>query len=82
MAEVATERMGLRDTDIGWPLEEMWVTGDLLGLADTLESGAVVLVPSTSRPTNCRGWPSIPPANGSDTSCASASDRSSGATDH
>lgn len=44
MAEVATERLRLRDTDIGWPLEEMWVTGDLLGLADTLEAAAVVLV--------------------------------------
>lgn len=44
MAEVATERLRLRDTDIGWPLEAMWVTGDLLGLADTLETGAVVLV--------------------------------------
>ena len=44
MAEVATERLRLRDTDIGWPLEEMWVTGDLLGLADTLEAGSVVLV--------------------------------------
>jgi hypothetical protein len=44
MAEVATERLRLRDTDIGWPLEQLWVTGDLLGLADTLEAGAVVLV--------------------------------------
>jgi len=44
MAEMATERMRLRDTDIGWPLEEMWVTGDLLGLADALEAGSVVLV--------------------------------------
>lgn len=44
MADVATERCRLRDTDIGWPLEEMWVTGDLLGLADTLETAAVVLV--------------------------------------
>lgn len=42
-AEVAFERMRLRDTNIGWPVEEMWVTGDLLGLADTLEVGAVVL---------------------------------------
>ena len=41
---MATERMRLRDTDIGWPLEEMWVTGDLLGLADALEAGSVVLV--------------------------------------
>lgn len=44
MAEVATERLTLRDTDIGWPLEELWVTGDLLTTADTLEAGAVVLV--------------------------------------
>lgn len=44
MAEVATERLRLRDTDIGWPLEEMWVTGDLLGFAETLEAGSVVVV--------------------------------------
>ncbi len=44
MAEVATERMRLRETDIGWPLEEMWVTGELLGLSETIEAGAVVLV--------------------------------------
>lgn len=44
MAEVASERLRLRDTDIDWPLEELWVTGDLLGFADTLETGSVVLV--------------------------------------
>jgi len=44
MGEAATERLGLRDTDIGWPLEEMWVSGDLLGPTDTLEAGSVVLV--------------------------------------
>ena len=44
MAGVASERLRLRETDIGWPLEELWVTGDLLGLADTLEAGSVVLV--------------------------------------
>lgn len=44
LAEVATERMRLRQTDIGWPLVEMWVTGELLGLAETIETGAVVLV--------------------------------------
>jgi hypothetical protein len=43
MAEVATERLGLRDAEIGWPLEEMWVSGELLGAADTLEAGSVVL---------------------------------------
>ena len=44
MAATATERLGLRDTDIGWPLEEMWVSGDLVGPADTFEAGSVVLV--------------------------------------
>ncbi len=44
MAEVASDHLSLRDTNIGWPLEELWVTGELLTLADTLESGAVVLV--------------------------------------
>jgi len=44
MAEVASDRLRLRDTDIGWPLEELWVTGELLGLADTVDAGSVVLV--------------------------------------
>lgn len=44
MAEVASERLRLRDTDIGWPLEELWVTGDLLGVSETLGAGSVVLV--------------------------------------
>lgn len=44
MAEVASDRLRLRETAIGWPLEELWVTGELLGLADTLEAGSVVLV--------------------------------------
>jgi len=44
MAEVASERLRLRDSDIGWPLEELWVTGDLLSLTDTLGAGSVVVV--------------------------------------
>jgi hypothetical protein len=44
MAEEATDGLRLRKTEIGWPLEELWVTGDLLGLTDTLEVGSVVLV--------------------------------------
>lgn len=39
MAEEATDRLSLMK-----PLKQMWVTGDLLSLADTLERGAVVLV--------------------------------------
>ncbi len=44
LAEVASQRLTLRDTNIGWPLEELWVTDDLLGLADSMEAGTVVLV--------------------------------------
>ena len=42
--EVSSEQLRFRGTDIGWPVEELWVTGDLLGLADTVETGSVVVV--------------------------------------
>ncbi len=60
MAEVATERIRLRETDIGWPLEEMWVTGELLGFAETLEAGAVVLV--LNLPAEDLSWLPLHPA--------------------
>lgn len=44
MGEVATEALRFRNTEIGWPLEEMWVSGELVGPADALEAGSVVLV--------------------------------------
>ena len=44
MADVAADRRRLRDTDLGWPLEELWVTGDLLEHRSELEMGSVVLV--------------------------------------
>jgi hypothetical protein len=44
MAAESSDMLRLRDTNIGWPLEELWVTGDLLTDAPTLESGSVVLV--------------------------------------
>lgn len=53
MATTASERLRLRDTDIGWPLEELWVTGDLLSPAGDLDAGAVVLtidVPPSEMP--------------------------------
>lgn len=36
--------MRLRETDIGWPLEELWVGGQLLEGPSELEAGSVVLV--------------------------------------
>ena len=44
MADVAADHLRLRDTDLGWPLEELWVTGDLLEGRSELEVGSVVLV--------------------------------------
>lgn len=58
--EVSSEQLRFRGTDIGWPVEELWVTGDLLGLADTVEAGSVVLaldVPPDEAP-----WLAINPA--------------------
>jgi hypothetical protein len=54
MAEVATERLRLRETDIGWPLEQMWVTGELLRPVETLDAGTVVLV--LDRPAKELPW--------------------------
>lgn len=43
MAELAWQWQELSDR-FEWPLSEMWVTGELLSLAETLDAGAVVLV--------------------------------------
>ncbi len=42
-AKVSSEQLRFRGTDMGWPVEALWVTGDLLGPADTVEAGSVVL---------------------------------------
>lgn len=60
MAEIATERLRLRDTDIGWPLEELWVTGELLGLAESVEAGTVALV--LDLPADELPWLAVHPA--------------------
>ncbi len=44
MAEVANDRLRLRPTEIGWPLDEMWATGALLEPADEIDHGTVVLM--------------------------------------
>jgi hypothetical protein len=44
MAAVATDRLRLRDSEVGWPLEELWVGGDLLEPRSDLEAGTAVLV--------------------------------------
>jgi hypothetical protein len=44
VAEIASEHLPLRETGIPWPLEELWVDGDLLGFAEVVEAGSVVAV--------------------------------------
>jgi hypothetical protein len=44
IATEATDLLRLRKTDIGWPLEELWVTGDLLDTGGDLEVGSVILL--------------------------------------
>ena len=44
MAEVATDQLRFRSTEIGWPLDEMWVAGALLEPADEIDHGTVILM--------------------------------------
>jgi len=44
MATEASELLGMRETDIGWPLEELWVSGELLDTDAELDSGSVILM--------------------------------------
>lgn len=43
MADASTENLRLRDRGLGWALQELWATGDLLDGPDELEWGSVVL---------------------------------------
>jgi len=44
MALEASELLGMHETDIGWPLKELWVTGELLDTDAELDSGSVILM--------------------------------------
>jgi hypothetical protein len=44
MAEVATDQLRLRSSEIGWPLEELWVTGELLEPIEDLDHSSIVLM--------------------------------------
>jgi len=71
--EVSSEQLRFRGTDIGWPVDELWVTRDLLGLAETVEAGSVVLVLEV--PPDEAPWLAINPAGewaGDHCGCASA----------
>jgi hypothetical protein len=60
IASESSDMLRLRDTDIGWPLDELWVTGELLTDAETLEYGSVVLV--LDLPADEVSWLALNPA--------------------
>jgi hypothetical protein len=43
VADTAGDRLELHASDFGWPLEEMWMAGELLEPVDELDHGSVVL---------------------------------------
>jgi hypothetical protein len=63
MAEEARRLVRLRETEIGWPLEELWVAGDLVGDRQMIEAGAVVLMvdvqPEELRQAMVWAWPDV-----------------------
>lgn len=44
MGETATDLLRHRDSDLGWPLEEVWAAGELLDGRPELETGTVILM--------------------------------------
>ena len=52
--------MRFRDTEIGWPLQEVWVTGALLEPVDELEHGSVMLM--IDLPPDEMPWLAVHPA--------------------
>lgn len=60
LAEAASDRLRFRATDIGWPLEELWVTGALLEPVDELDHGSVVLM--IDLPPDELPWLAVHPA--------------------
>lgn len=60
LAEAASERLRFRSTELGWPLEELWVTGTLLDPVDELEHGSVVLM--IDLPPDELPWLAVHPA--------------------
>lgn len=60
MAHEATDQLEYRGRgELGWPLEELWVTGALLGFADPIEVASVVLVLDLE-PARC-SWLAVDP---------------------
>jgi hypothetical protein len=54
IAEAASESLSFRDTAFGWPLEELWIAGELLKFPQELEVGSLVL--RINLPANKLPW--------------------------
>lgn len=50
IGEGASDMLKFRDDDVGWPLEELWVTGSLLDDVSELDFGTVVLMLNVEAP--------------------------------
>ncbi|HEY8527335.1 MAG TPA: hypothetical protein VIL48_20370 [Acidimicrobiales bacterium] len=61
IAEDSSAMLRFREREIGWPLEELWATGELLSDASDLEGGAVVLV--LDEPAEEVPWLALTPAS-------------------
>lgn len=59
IAELASDRLPLRDSAIGWPLEELWVSGSFLDPSVEGEGGAVILLVDV--PTDELSWLTLHP---------------------
>jgi hypothetical protein len=54
IAEAASEFLSFRDTTLGWPLEELWIAGELLKFPQELDVGSLVL--RVNLPANKLPW--------------------------
>jgi hypothetical protein len=54
IAEAASEFLSFRDTTFGWPLDELWIAGELLKFPQELDVGSLVL--RINLPANKLPW--------------------------
>jgi hypothetical protein len=60
MGDTATERLRFRETEIGWPLEELLIGGALLEKGEGIDAGDVIL--ALDVPTDELPWLALHPA--------------------
>jgi hypothetical protein len=60
IAAMATDQLRFRGSEIGWPVEQLWVAGDLLSTSSMIEVGTVVVVIDV--PAEQMSWLALNPA--------------------